>query len=266
MSPPTPPYLAMYIWLTGASPSSAGQPSAPLGGKESNTTPVAPPARPTSFGSSGPVTTWRIKVLFSWMKVSMTQRLVQGVASGVRKAAHEERLAWNGAAPVAGHWAQAPSSNAAVPIAICEYQVWSMMVHDVALYLKHEPSSFRCVVSSRWRRAAIITCPSRSNNEGFMSRPPAASVSVSGKRTSTMWLSCRTNAGRSGLASGVGRNILRPPNANDKQMGMPQRALGCLLHHLCTGRCTVCTTKTAVMVRKMRNKGKEMRPFFGQTL
>mmetsp|Transcript_55021 Transcript_55021/g.170433 ORF Transcript_55021/g.170433 Transcript_55021/m.170433 type:complete len:257 (+) Transcript_55021:599-1369(+) len=256
----------MYIWVTAASPCLAWQPLAPRGGIDEKSTAVPPEPRETSLGSSGPVTIRLISVLFFLIYSSATQRCAQGCPAEVRRADHVVTFASKGASPVLGHRAHAEASKGALPSMISEYQVWSMMVQPLAPWAAQLPSSTRCSLSSRWRRAATRTWPSFTNRDGFMSTPPLLSAAVSGSLTSIMRPSWRIRAGSSERRASLGSSNSRPPNTNDKMTGMPHRALGCLAHHRCTGLWTVCTVKTAVPSRKARKKKRLMSFCLGQTL
>mmetsp|Transcript_60268 Transcript_60268/g.176162 ORF Transcript_60268/g.176162 Transcript_60268/m.176162 type:complete len:267 (-) Transcript_60268:3001-3801(-) len=256
---------AKYICVTGARPLLAAQPSAPSGGSDEKTTAVVPDWRDTSLGSSGPVTTYLMSVLFSATYSSLTQRCAQGCPCSVRSAVHGASEASKGATPVEGQRAQAAASKGALPRRISECQIWSVMVQSVAPYASQLPSSMRCSASRRCLRAATETCPSFTSSDGFMRLPPLGSSSSSGSRTSIMRLSWRMKAGIS-IPRSRGRKSSRPPKSNDKMTGMPQRALGCFDHHFCTGLCTMCTMKTAVPTRKIKKRGRLMSLCLGQTL
>mmetsp|Transcript_67501 Transcript_67501/g.144383 ORF Transcript_67501/g.144383 Transcript_67501/m.144383 type:complete len:225 (+) Transcript_67501:854-1528(+) len=210
------------------------------------------PFTATGFGSSGPVTMRRTRVLFSGTKVSFTQSCVHFFPAEVRKPCQGASAASNGTLPLCAHTSQASSSRVAVPIAMSEYQVWSRTVTAEPLYT---PCPLR--TSILWDRAAMTTCPSCTRSEGFMILAPRLSPIVeSGKRVSSIRSSIRTIAGRSELGSPAGVMALRLTRRIDKKRGTHQRPRGWLPHHFCTGRCTVCTTTTAVEVRKSRKRNK----------
>mmetsp|Transcript_72887 Transcript_72887/g.236834 ORF Transcript_72887/g.236834 Transcript_72887/m.236834 type:complete len:221 (-) Transcript_72887:4478-5140(-) len=208
--------LAKYIWLTSWPKE---QLSSPSGGKELKETLMLPLCKKT-LASSGPVTTWRTKVLFIWSYSSGAQRCRQRWFSGVRNQKKGVRLAWKGASPLVGHLAHASTSRSAVPSSTSECQVWSSMLAEEWLY-----QPLRKVTSSLCRRAVMSTRPSCTAREGFMSKPMLEPFeSTNGSRVSSMRLSWRMKTATSGLGLASGSKAT-PTSTAARTKGTAKRAL-----------------------------------------
>mmetsp|Transcript_44631 Transcript_44631/g.106701 ORF Transcript_44631/g.106701 Transcript_44631/m.106701 type:complete len:263 (+) Transcript_44631:1112-1900(+) len=243
------PFARYICWLA---PSGWAQPAAPKGGSELKTTEKLP-LWEKILGSSGPVTTFRMRVLLLSMYLSLTQRSDQAPPAGVRSPVQSDTAIEGAEANVV--------SKAPRPRVISELYTSSMMVTTLPLYVpRYSRYSSLCL------RAATISSPPSTKSAVFMSTPPSSSAGESSSRRSFMPLAGSTLAGSCVTvalllcATSPSGSALKPPRMMQSSRGTAGRAYGHRFQAYWAGSCTTICMSTAVATRKIRNVKKMWSP------